>query len=74
MYVSGWGRTGTNTLQSALEILGFGPCHHMFEVIVLGAPEAENRSRLSKWAEGRFQKCYKNHGKIFRNSKSLRRK
>ncbi len=26
------GRTGTNSLKLALEELGFGPCHHMFEV------------------------------------------
>lgn len=29
---SGLGRTGTKSLQSALNILGFGPCHHMVEV------------------------------------------
>jgi hypothetical protein len=29
---AGFGRTGTNSMQKALEILGFGPCHHMFEV------------------------------------------
>ena len=28
----GFGRTGTNSLKQALETLGFGPCHHMFEV------------------------------------------
>ena len=28
----GFGRTGTNSLKLALERLGFGPCHHMFEV------------------------------------------
>jgi hypothetical protein len=28
----GFGRTGTNSLRLALEHLGFGPCHHMFEV------------------------------------------
>lgn len=28
----GFGRTGTNSLKVALEALGFGPCHHMFEV------------------------------------------
>lgn len=26
------GRTGTNSLKLALEQLGFGPCHHMYEV------------------------------------------
>jgi hypothetical protein len=29
---SGLGRTGTKSMQSALNILGFGPCHHMVEV------------------------------------------
>jgi hypothetical protein len=28
----GFGRTGTLSLKHALEILGFGPCHHMEEV------------------------------------------
>lgn len=30
---AGLGRTGTMTLKAALEQLGFGPCHHMIEVI-----------------------------------------
>lgn len=29
---TGFGRTGTSSLKMALETLGFGPCHHMFEV------------------------------------------
>ncbi|MDA0822552.1 MAG: sulfotransferase family protein [Proteobacteria bacterium] len=29
---AGFGRTGTLSMKSALEILGFGPCHHMVEV------------------------------------------
>jgi hypothetical protein len=29
---AGFGRTGTMTLKTALEALGFGPCHHMIEV------------------------------------------
>jgi hypothetical protein len=29
----GFGRTGTASLKRALEILGFGPCHHMEEVL-----------------------------------------
>ena len=28
----GLGRTGTNSLQRALEILGFAPCYHFFTV------------------------------------------
>lgn len=30
---AGFGRTGTMSLKLALEALGFGPCHHMREVI-----------------------------------------
>lgn len=29
---AGFGRTGTNSLKVALEILGYQPCYHMFEV------------------------------------------
>ena len=29
---SGLGRTGTKSMQTALAMLGFGPCHHMVEV------------------------------------------
>jgi hypothetical protein len=38
----GFGRTGTNSLRIALEHLGFGPCHHMFEV-------RDNPSLLPDW-------------------------
>ena len=30
---AGFGRTGTASLKRALEMLGFGPCHHMEEVV-----------------------------------------
>jgi hypothetical protein len=30
---AGFGRTGTLSLRTALEQLGFGPCHHMLEVM-----------------------------------------
>jgi hypothetical protein len=30
---TGFGRTGTDSMREALAILGFGPYHHMFEVI-----------------------------------------
>ena len=29
---SGLGRTGTKSMQTALNMLGLGPCHHMVEV------------------------------------------
>lgn len=31
----GFGRTGTDSMREALDILGFGPCHHMREVTIL---------------------------------------
>ena len=40
---SGFGRTGTLSLKQALEILDFGPCHHM-EEIILHHPE-----QVSHW-------------------------
>lgn len=40
---AGYGRTGTASLKLALERLGFGPCHHMSEV--LPSPE-----RVERWA------------------------
>lgn len=30
---AGFGRTGTESLKTALNMLGFGPCHHMHEVM-----------------------------------------
>jgi hypothetical protein len=30
---AGFGRTGTLTIKTALEMIGFGPCHHMGEVL-----------------------------------------
>lgn len=41
---AGFGRTGTNSLKAALERLGFGPCHHMSEVI-------GNADQVRLWAE-----------------------
>ena len=29
---TGFGRTGTDSMREALNLLGFGPCHHMLEV------------------------------------------
>lgn len=38
----GFGRTGTSSLKTALEHLGFGPAHHMFEV-------RDNPAQLPHW-------------------------
>ncbi|MEK0084657.1 sulfotransferase family protein [Benzoatithermus flavus] len=51
----GFGRTGTNSLKIALEHLGFGPCHHMFEIRdhpeLLPAWEAAARGGPVDWDE-----------------------
>jgi Sulfotransferase domain len=39
---SGFGRTGTKSLKAALERLGYGPCHHMHEVV-------ENPGQVLHW-------------------------
>lgn len=39
---AGFGRTGTTSLKAALERLGYGPCHHMFEI--MGDP-----AQLRRW-------------------------
>jgi hypothetical protein len=39
---TGFGRTGTLSLKSALEQLGFGPCYHMIEV-------ARNSGHAARW-------------------------
>ncbi|MET9845929.1 sulfotransferase family protein [Streptomyces ossamyceticus] len=39
---AGFGRTGTASLRDALEILGYGPCHHMTEVI-------QNPGTAARW-------------------------
>jgi hypothetical protein len=39
---AGFGRTGTHSMKSALEQIGFGPCHHMVEVL-------SNPDQLAKW-------------------------
>lgn len=44
---AGFGRTGTDSMREALNILGFGPCHHMFEVIAHPDQQAEWRAMVA---------------------------
>lgn len=39
---AGFGRTGTESMKTALEMLGYGPCYHMYEVI-------PNKERYETW-------------------------
>lgn len=56
---TGFGRTGTLSLKAALELLGFGPCHHMAEVF--GDP-----SQLADW-EAAVAGCTVDWSRVFRN-------
>lgn len=42
---AGWGRTGTESLKKALEILGYDKCYHMFELMA----HAESGKQLDEW-------------------------
>ncbi len=44
VFGAGWGRTGTSSLKLALEQLGFGPCHHMSEVM-------GNPNQMQHWSD-----------------------
>ncbi|MFF5106894.1 sulfotransferase family protein [Streptomyces sp. NPDC000134] len=44
MIGAGYGRTGTLSMRAALERLGFGPCHHMTEVVT-------NPRQMPLWQE-----------------------
>lgn len=55
----GFGRTGTNSIKIALEYLGFGPCHHMYEVI-------DHPEQLSYWQAAEMGKL-PNWDTVFKN-------
>ncbi|MBT6093884.1 MAG: sulfotransferase family protein [Rhodospirillaceae bacterium] len=50
-----FGRTGTKSLKMALEMLGFGPCHHMYELSVNPAQlpfwQAAAQGDLPDWSK-----------------------
>ncbi len=57
---AGFGRTGTLSLKAALEQLGYGPCHHMKEVM-LHNDQAEWFSKASKGIEVDWHEVFKNY-------------
>jgi len=57
---TGFGRTGTLSLKVALEQLGFGPCHHMKEVM-LNREQAEWFSQASKGIEVDWIDVFRNY-------------
>ncbi len=59
---AGFGRTGTNSLKLALEHLGYGPCHHMFEI-------RDNPEQLAGWEAAADGKSVDWH-QVFANYRS----
>jgi len=57
---AGYGRTGTLTLKTALEMLGLGPCHHMLEV--MGNPaQVEFWNRAAAGEPVDWEEVYKDY-------------
>ena len=54
---AGFGRTGTESMKRALEILGLGPCHHMYEVIASPAQTRLWRS-ISHGSEANWDEAF----------------
>ena len=48
---SGFGRTGTMSLKAALDQLGFGPCHHMEEIVTAQEVYLEALWRITPYGE-----------------------
>ncbi|KAK5218458.1 hypothetical protein LTR47_011730 [Exophiala xenobiotica] len=48
-------RTGTSSLQAALEILGYSPCHHMVSD-VLSNPNGRGQKWMAAWNEPNKEK------------------
>lgn len=54
---AGFGRTGTDSMRQALQMLGFGPCYHMYEV--LPSPErTEQWKAISKGAAANWDQVF----------------
>jgi len=57
---AGFGRTGTRSLKEALEILGFGPCHHMMEVFT-HPEQVEFWDRVATGQKYDWEECFANY-------------
>ena len=55
---AGFGRTGTESMKRALELLGFGPCYHMHEVIPHKDRYAHWLSVYNDGADPRFEETF----------------
>ncbi len=59
---SGLGRTGTKSMQTALNMLGLGPCHHMVEVFA--HPESVPLWIEAGHGRGDWDKIFANYGSM----------
>ena len=57
---AGFGRTGTNSLKVALELLGFGPCYHMF-VVPKNPSHIDLWNQANKGQEIKWKKLFKEY-------------
>lgn len=57
---AGWGRTGTESLKKALEILGFGKCYHAFELIKDGK-RIEYWEQLARGEKPDYEQLFKGY-------------
>ena len=56
---TGMSRTGTLSTKTALETLGYGPCHHMMELFANPAQveKAKENPKLAGWFVGQVMKA-----------------
>ena len=59
---AGFGRTGTLSMKAALEILGFGPCHHMTTVIEDAEQKRIWRAAAARGGEPDWNEVYAGFG------------
>jgi hypothetical protein len=60
---AGFGRTGTKSLQEALDLIGVGPCYHMVEVF-------KNPAAFDWWYEAGCDPAHANWARIFEGYQS----
>jgi len=58
---AGFGRTGTDSMRAALDILGVGPCHHM-RVLFENPDKMEQWRTVAHGAEAKWDELYDGYG------------
>lgn len=58
---AGFGRTGTESMKRALEMIGFGPCYHMYEVLPDEERKAHWMSVMDDGADPRWDATFEGY-------------